>query len=146
MLKSNKNTEIEMDNELNNLITLLEKSKSEFKRIKEKYVKEEMSYNSRQQDILHYIEFKKLSSVAGFRLVKELQNVRQKRRIIKDKLELLERLEKNFSIFPKSIAIKSIINSQNQHLNDRNYHTRYYTETTLNNIVNNKGGNNNEVC
>ena len=41
-------------------------------------------YDKQQQDILHYIEMKKCDAITSSKLMKELKDIRAKRRLIKD--------------------------------------------------------------
>lgn len=52
--------------------------------------------NMEQQDLLHYIENDNLSASQGYIYSKALQEVRKKRRVIKNELDILENLKKSF--------------------------------------------------
>lgn len=45
--------------------------------------------NGEEQDILHYIEFNKFNAAEGYKLSKRLQNIRKERRIIKNKIDII---------------------------------------------------------
>lgn len=45
--------------------------------------------NGKEQDILHYIEFNKFNAAEGYKLSKRLQNIRKERRIIKNKIDII---------------------------------------------------------
>ena len=45
--------------------------------------------NGKEQDILHYIEFNKFNAAEGYKLSKRLQDIRKKRRIIKNKIDII---------------------------------------------------------
>ena len=51
--------------------------------------------DSKEQDILHYIEDNKLGAFEAYRLIKELKKVRNDRRIIKNNYELLQIFNSN---------------------------------------------------
>jgi uncharacterized protein (DUF1330 family) len=46
-------------------------------------------------DLLHYIEFKDLSAVQGFKIYKRLQDVLKKRRVVKNKLAFVRALSES---------------------------------------------------
>ncbi len=140
-----KNSKINLTDDMLKLMEHIDEIKKEFKDILNKYSKEFSETDKRQQDILHYIEFKKVSSVGAYRLLKELNKVRQQRRRAEDIIDLLNRIGRQHT-FNNDINTSMILNSKNQSMEKRKYSARYYTEINLNNIVNNKGGNNNEVC
>ncbi len=51
--------------------------------------------DSKEQDILHYIEDNKISAFEAYRLIKELKKVRYDRRTIKNNYELLQIFNSN---------------------------------------------------
>jgi hypothetical protein len=53
------------------------------------------------QDILHAIELSNFNASGGYRLSKELQKARQERRRIKEELEMMEPIIKDFLSFVK---------------------------------------------
>ena len=58
-------------------------------------VKMEINYYQEElQDLEHYIEFTNLSASQGYKIAKEIKDVRMKRRELKNELEYLEIIEK----------------------------------------------------
>lgn len=115
----------------------LKSLEKEYKNILKKYSVDFGNSNKKEQDILHYIEFKDLSAVGAYRLVRELSKVRKERRTAEDTVQFLNRIGSNFT-FNNDKTIDGILNSKNKKMEIRTYHTKYYTENTLNNIVNKK--------
>jgi hypothetical protein len=80
----------------------------------------------KEQEILHYIEFKKYDAVAGSKLIKLLRTTRQERRVIKDEMEELGSIKKRM---------------ENARLN--NYkspsHKYTYNSTVIDKLLNKKG-------
>jgi len=73
----------------NNLLFLLDQIEKECKN----YTKNYSQHDLMIEDILHKIEFDKFNAYEGYMLCKQLQNIRQERRIIKDELEPLQSLK-----------------------------------------------------
>lgn len=115
----------------------LKSLEKEYKNILKKYSVDFGNSNKKEQDILHYIEFKDLSAVGAYRLVRELSKVRKERRTAEDTVQFLNRIGSNFT-FNNDKTIDGILNSKNKKMEIRTYHTKYYTENTLNDIVNKK--------
>ena len=59
---------------------------------KEELCKELSKKDGEQEDILHYLEFKKCDAVITSKLVKKLKKVRKERRLIKEELEAVQRI------------------------------------------------------
>lgn len=78
-----------------------------------------------------------MSAVGAYRLVKELSKVRKDRRKAEDTVQFLNRLGSDFT-FNNDKTVDGILNSKNKKMKIRTYHTKYYTENTLNDIVNKK--------
>lgn len=115
----------------------LKSLEKEYKNILKKYSVDFGNSNKKEQDILHYIEFKDLSVVGAYRLVRELSKVRKERRTAEDTVQFLNGIGSNFT-FNNDKTIDGILNSKNKKMEIRTYHTKYYTENTLNDIVNKK--------
>lgn len=62
------------------------------------YAAEQRRYDEMEQDILHRIEFGSIIGLAGMRLVKQLKDVRIKRREAKDKVQYLLKLQNCFKL------------------------------------------------
>lgn len=59
---------------------------------KEELNKELSKKDGEQEDILHYLEFKKCDAIITSKLVKKLKEVRKERRLIKEELEAVQRI------------------------------------------------------
>lgn len=59
---------------------------------KEELCKELSKKDGEQEDILHYLEFKKCDAVITSKLVKKLKEIRKERRLIKEELEAVQRI------------------------------------------------------
>lgn len=85
---------------------------------------------------MHYLEFNNLNTVAAYRLVKELQEVREERRKAKDNIDLLNRISLRLKFNNKDTSINKILESKKQQVKDRNYKMKYYSEKEIKNIAN----------
>lgn len=82
--------------------------------------KEVSDYNAQVVDILHYIEFSHLDACNGYLAFKELQDVLIARRIAKEKMEVINKLENSALILNKvkaaeEQASKTVTISRNYH-------------------------------
>lgn len=82
--------------------------------------KEVSNYNAQVVDILHYIEFSHLDACNGYLAFKELQDVLIARRIAKEKMEIINKLENSTLILNKikaaeEQASKTVAVSRNYH-------------------------------
>lgn len=79
-------------------------------------------------DLLHLIELSKFHASEGYRLCRDLQITRQKRRQCKDELESLkqldERLKKNRPITQQTSLIESIVHNRKSVFKNRTYKPR----------------------
>lgn len=132
----NNNKELNLEKDISDLILDLTKVKEDFKKVLNKYSQYFSNADKKQQDILHFIEFKKLSTVGSYRLLKELSKVRQERRVAEDNVEFLNKIGREFN-FLNTKSIKEILKSKNHSMKTRKYSTRYYNEQTLYGITNN---------
>lgn len=71
-------------------------------------------------DLLHTIEFEKFDVVKGYRLVKQLQNIRKVRRQYKDNLKLIAAIEK-LNLTP---LVDGTLHEELTKFNTREYHQR----------------------
>lgn len=126
---------MELKKDMTNLIEHLQEVEKEFNRVLKKYSDDFSNADKKQQDILHYIEFKNVSSVAAYRLVNELSKIRKERRMVEDNIDLLNRLGSEFT-FNNKKRICDILNSKNNKLKQRVYKTRYYSPQSLETIAN----------
>lgn len=81
-----------LEEDVSVLVSNLKNIEGEYKKILNKYSEDFSEQDKKQQDILHYLEFNNLNSVAAYRLMKELKEVRLKRRIAEDTVSLLNNI------------------------------------------------------
>ena len=95
------------------------------------------SIDKKQQDILHYVETKKLSAFGCYRLFKELKNVRLVRRKIKNDMELskiyLEQRNKLLSTDNRKFLIQALYKKEKSL--DSEYKMQEYQEEELEAII-----------
>ena len=84
--------ELELKEDISNLISNIRNIEEEYTKVLDKYAEDVSVADKKQEDILHYLEFNNLNTVAAYRLVKELQEVREERRKAKDNIDLLNRI------------------------------------------------------
>jgi hypothetical protein len=82
------------------------------------YVEQLSTIDSAQEDVLHKIELDNVIGIQAVRLVKQLKEIRIKRRKIKDVLEYLTIIKKNTMNFKKQLG------SYHAHLGNRSYNPR----------------------
>lgn len=83
-----------------------------------------------------YLEFNNLNSVAAYRLMKELKEVRLKRRTAEDTVNLLNNIALQLKFNSKSMDTDKILKDRKKQLDNRKYKMRCYTERQLKNIAN----------
>lgn len=129
-MKNIKNRELILEEDIIELINEIDKVGNLFKSVLDKYSKNFSVADKKQQDLLHYIEFKDFSSVAGYRIMKELKKVRRERRIAEDNVDLLNKIGSQF-LFTNKKTAKIILQSKKDSVRTREYSTRYYSEKSL---------------
>ena len=134
-MRNSQEVELKITEDINNLIEDLDNVKKLYKKILDEYSQKRSNVDSKQQDILHYVEFKNVNSVAGFRILKELQKVRRERRGVEDILELLNNIKQLFSL-TNTITAKNILNNKIDAMKKRKYKERVYSESELDSIAN----------
>lgn len=82
------------------------------------------------------MEFNNLNSVAAYRLMKELKEVRLKRRTAEDTVNLLNNIALQLKFNSKSMDTDKILKDRKKQLDNRKYKMRCYTERQLKNIAN----------
>lgn len=85
--------------------------------------------DGKEQDILHYIEFNKFNAAEGYKLSKKLQDIRKERRIIKNKIDVINIIKQDNCydlIYGKTLERLDGIEN------------RKYTPRVLNNLFNDK--------
>lgn len=79
-------------------------------------------------DLLHHIEMSNLNACEGYKVYKDMQITRKKRRELKDELDILEKLDERMNKHSKLItstgAMTRDIIKQKSHLTNRRYHLR----------------------
>ena len=93
--------------------------------------------DSKEQDILHYIEDNKISAFESYRLVKELKKVRYDRRVIKNNYELLQVFNSNKNKIINQSNRQFLLQDmyvKEKRLNAK-YKNRQYTEEELKEII-----------
>lgn len=127
---------MKLEEDISLFISNLKDVEKEYKIILGKYSKEFSEQDRKQQDILHYLEFNNLNSVAAYRLMKELKEVRLERRKAEDTVQLLMNLASKLKLNNNEANTSVIINSKKQQMKMRRYKMRVYTEKQLKNIAN----------
>lgn len=94
--------------------------KSNFSKLVEYYTESQKQYDLATQDILHRIELGPINGITALRLVKQLKEIRKKRRICKDRIDFLGRITDNPDIF----STNEILNRWNNEKNKRSYRPR----------------------
>lgn len=128
--------ELELKEDISNLISNIRNIEEEYTKVLDKYAEDASVADKKQEDILHYLEFNNLNTVAAYRLVKELQEVREERRKAKDNIDLLNRISLRLKFNNKDKSINKILESKEQQMRDRSYKMRYYSEKEIKNIAN----------
>ena len=128
--------ELELKEDISNLISNIRNVEEEYTKVLDKYAEDASVADKKQEDILHYLEFNNLNTVAAYRLVKELQEVREERRKAKDNIDLLNRISLRLKFNNKDTSINKILESKEQQMRDRSYKMRYYSEKEIKNIAN----------
>ena len=128
--------ELELKEDISNLISNIKNIEEEYTKVLDKYAEDESVAAKKQEDILHYLEFNNLNTVAAYRLVKELQEVRKERRKAKDNIDLLNRISLRLKFNNKDKSINKILESKEQQIRDRIYKMKYYSEKEIKNIAN----------
>jgi hypothetical protein len=93
------------------------------KSLKTYYTMKLSEYDKMQEDILHKIEFEEMVGLRAICLMKQLKEVREKRREIKDKFTLITTLEK-----AGAINVTNLIDKYNSNLETRTYSPRVLKE------------------
>ena len=99
---------------------------------------EELSkVDCKMQDLLHYIEFNKISVKWCYRMIKEMKNLREQRRKIKNDMELLskytEQKNKLLSLDNRKFFMAEIYKKDK--LINQPYRNREYTEEDMQQII-----------
>ena len=94
--------------------------------------------NEREQDLLHYIENNKINILWCYKYVRELKNVREKRRNIKNDMERIMKFKEQKTKLASTIDNRQLmlaeLNKREKQLNCP-YKNRRYTEEELQKIL-----------
>lgn len=94
--------------------------------------------NEREQDLLHYIENNKINMLWCYKYVRELKNVREKRRNIKNDMERIMKFKEQKTKLASTIDNRQLmiaeLNKREKQLNCP-YKNRRYTEEELQKIL-----------
>ena len=94
--------------------------------------------NEREQDLLHYIENNKINILWCYKYVRELKNVREKRRNIKNDIERIIKFKEQKTKLASTIDNRQLmlaeLNKREKQLNCP-YKNRRYTEEELQKIL-----------
>ena len=97
--------------------------------------------NSKQQDLLHYIECNKINMLWCYRMVKELKRIREERRKVKNDIEILAEYRKMDGRLLTSTNRKFLLGDL--HKKEKQLQTTYknkqYTNEDINNILKGDG-------
>ena len=90
-----------------------------------------------QQDLLHYIEFNKLSTNEAYRLVREIKKVRKKRRRVKNDIDLMARynVQINKLVFKENRQFLLTELFKLEKKLDKTYTNKIYTNEELESIL-----------
>lgn len=124
-----------LEEDVSVLMANLKNVEGEYKKILDKYSKDFSEQDRKQQDILHYLEFNNLSSVAAYRLMKELKKVRLRRRAAEDTVNLLNNMALQLKFNSRIMDTDKILKDRKKQLDTRRYNMKCYTEKELNNIA-----------
>ena len=94
--------------------------------------------NEKEQDLLHYIENNKINMLWCYKYVRELKNVREKRRNIKNDMERIMKFKEQKTKLASTIDNRQLmlaeLNKREKQLNCP-YKNRRYTEEELQKIL-----------
>lgn len=94
--------------------------------------------NEKEQDLLHYIENNKINMLWCYKYVRELKNVREKRRNIKNDIERIMKFKEQKTKLASTIDNRQLmlaeLNKREKQLNCP-YKNRRYTEEELQKIL-----------
>ena len=93
--------------------------------------------DTKQQDLLHYIEFNKIDIFWCYRMIKEIKSVREKRRKVKNDMEILSEYNKSKNKLVMETHRQFLLaelHKKEKKLN-KSYTKKQYTEEELNQIL-----------
>lgn len=110
-------------NDVKEIFNALSATMNDIPTLKDYYVKQLSYYDLAQEDILHKIEFGNVTGIMAVRLCKQLKEIRQKRREIKDNIAFLQTIITNGA---KNLSVN--VDKYYQNLETRTYTPRVLTE------------------
>lgn len=93
--------------------------------------------DEKTQDLLHYIENNKISAFSCYRIIKELKGIRQKRRKVKQDIELSKKYQEQknrLSSFDNRQFLLTELHKKEKQLHTE-YKNRRYTEEDIQKIL-----------
>ena len=96
--------------------------------------------DSKEQDLLHYIENNRINVLWCFKMVREIKNIRLERRKVKNDMELIYKFNESKNKLASKENRPFIITELNKRakLFDAPYKNRQYTDEELRNILGGK--------
>lgn len=91
----------------------------------------------KQQDLLHYIENNKINVLWCYRMIKEIKQIREKRRKVKNDMELLSKYneQKNKMISKENRQFLLAEIYKKEKMLSKNYTNKQYTEEEMQKII-----------
>lgn len=93
--------------------------------------------DSKQQDLLHFIENNKINILWCYKLVKEIKNVREERRKVKNDMDMLSKYneQKNKLLSKDNRQFLLAELHKREKTQGRKYSNKQYTQEELNNLL-----------
>ena len=94
--------------------------------------------DSKEQDLLHYIEGNKINVLWCYRIVKEIKNVRESRRKVKNDMSVLTKYNENKAKLPSKEYRQFLLAEVCKYskiLSNTKYKNRVYTEEQMQKIL-----------
>lgn len=94
--------------------------------------------DSKEQDLLHYIEGNKINVLWCYRIVKEIKNVREERRKVKNDMSILSKYNETKAKLPSKECRQFLladICKYSKILNNTKYKNRVYSEEEIQKIL-----------
>lgn len=95
-------------------------------------------YDEREQDLLHFIENNKINVLWCFKYTKELKTIREKRRIVKNDMEIIRKFNEHKTKLVSTIENRKILLQEiNKRIKQLNcpYKNRRYKEEEIEKIL-----------
>lgn len=95
-------------------------------------------YDEREQDLLHFIENNKINVLWCYKYTRELKTIREKRRIIKNDMEIIRKFNEHKTKLVSTIENRKILLAEiHKRENQLNcpYKNRRYTEEEIQKVI-----------